>query len=123
MQIRLRIATTAGAGLLVASGLGLAFAGPAAAAPVVTPPAPRAVAPSPVASPSTLPAPRAVAPSQIPVPPQGTPPQPRIAVPAGNARPSTDAPAGMPTLALAALLAAGCLFAGGGTVMAIRRRR
>jgi hypothetical protein len=106
VQIRRYLATAAGAGALIASGLGLVLAGPASAAP-----------PTPTASPSssaTLPAP----PSAVPSPARTE--APVIAVPAGNAK--VAKPNGASDLDIAALFAAGIVLAGAGTVVAVRRR-
>jgi hypothetical protein len=112
VQIRRSLATAAASGALIVSGLGLALAGPASAgAP------PSSAAPSPVAStPST---PQSALPTVAPSPARTS--APAIEVPAGNAGPSSTGSGGATSLDIA-LLAAGVVLAGGGAVLAIRRR-
>jgi hypothetical protein len=113
VQIRRSLATAAASGALIVSGLGLALAAPASAgAPSSAPPSP-----SPTTSQSARPT---VAPSVAPTPVQSS--APVIQVPAGNAGPSSTGSGGATSLDIAALLGAGVVLAGGGAVMAVRRR-
>jgi hypothetical protein len=112
VQIRRSLATAAASGALIVSGLGLALAGPASAA------APSSAPPSPVPTTSQSARPSQL-PTVAPTPVQSS--APVIEVPAGNAGPSNTASGGATSLDIA-LLAAGVVLAGGGAVMAIRRR-
>lgn len=111
LQIRRYLATAAGASALIVSGLGLALAGPASAA---TPPAPT---PTTTTSPTRAATPKPP-PSVAPSPARTE--SPAIEVPAGNAK--VGKTGGATDLDLAALLAAGVVLAGAGTVVAVRRR-
>jgi hypothetical protein len=115
VQIRRYLATAAGAGALIASGAGLALAAPASAAsPTASPSSTSTVSPTPAVSA----VPRAPSPARTVA---GTS-SPGIEVPAGNAGTSSGSSGGVTSLDIAALFAAGVVLAGGGTVVAIRRR-
>jgi hypothetical protein len=114
VQIRRTVATAAGAGALVVSGLSLALAGPAVAASSAAP-SPVPSTPARVTTP-TLTSPPTVAPS-APARSGGA-----IDIPAGNAGVSSDASGGATSLEVTVLLAGGIALAGGGTVLAFRRR-
>jgi hypothetical protein len=111
VQIRRYLATAFASGALITAGLGLALATPAAAAPTPAKPSPVATTPrAPAPLPSSSAAPTAV-PSSAPA----------IEVPAGNAGPSSQASDGATSLEIGTLVA-GLALAGGGTVLAFRRR-
>jgi hypothetical protein len=110
VQIRRSLAIAAASGALIVSGVGLALAAPASAG------APSSAPPSPVPTASQSAQPTSVAPT----PAQSS--APVIQVPAGNAGPASTGSGGATSVEIAALLGAGVVLAGGGAVMAVRRR-
>jgi hypothetical protein len=113
VQIRRSLATAAASGALIMSGLGLALAAPASAG------APSSAPPTPVPTTS-----QSARPSQLPTvaPSPAQTSAPVIQVPAGNAGPPSTGSGRATELEIAALLGAGVVLAGGGAVMAVRRR-
>lgn len=124
MQLRRPLVTAAGAGFLIASGFGIALAGPASAAgptPVLTAPVKVittgsggvTVLPAVTPTPSETLAPTAV-PSVAPTAGAG------IDVPAGNTGTTTSGD-GVDGTEIAVVFAAGLALAGGGVTVARRR--